>query len=363
MRSGTILAAFVGGPAGVEVKEIPKPELDSGSVMVRMKASGICGTDIEKLSGAYTASTVLGHEVAGIVSESRSDLVSEGDFVIPHHHVACGSCLFCERGAETMCDGFRQSNFVPGGFSEEFKVPNYNVERHGVHKFEGISFESASFVEPIGCCIRGLQKALGLKYVELSDGKFESKESLRIQNVLVVGAGPIGLMHMELMRAFQPAIKLVAVDISNTRLEYARKFEYAYPINPKESKDNSFAPEAKKESPEGLGFDFVIVATANESAFAQAMQCVRKAGRMLLFGAMHKGSTFSLNLQRALLEELFLVCSYATTEKEMDQALQLLQQKMIGVEKFATGRFPLDRIEDAMNAAKSEKQVKVLITP
>ncbi len=360
MDSG-IVAALIGAKGHLELRKVPRPELEPGSIMVRMRASGICGTDLEKLSGAYTASTIIGHEVAGIVSESKSELCQIGDMVIPHHHVACGSCFYCERGAVTMCDGFHKSNFYPGGFAEEFKVAKYNVDRHGVHKFSNISFESASSVEPLGCCIRGLEKATKQDLFSLDNG-YSKEGNSGIGNALIVGAGPIGLLHMELLRATFPEIKLVAIDISRTRLDFAGKFEGAFPIDAKDSQENRFSASARKET-EGYGYDLVIVATANKIAFAEAVACVRKSGTLLLFGAMHKGSIHELDLQSALLNELSITTSYATSELEMEKALHLLQRKQIDTEKFVTGKFPLARISEAMEAASSEGQVKSVVTP
>jgi L-iditol 2-dehydrogenase len=334
----------------VDLRSFPRPTLEKGSVMVEMQTSGICGTDLEKLSGAYTASTILGHEVAGMVSESRSDKFEEGDRVVPHHHVACGKCYFCRSGAETMCEGFRNSNFVPGGFATEFKVPQYNVLRNGVHRYKKMSAEEASFAEPLGCCIRAQNKILG-----------KGGQSRRVKNVLIVGAGPIGLLHMEILRGKLKELNLVAVDVSSTRLAFAQRSEQARIIDARKSEDGNFSPVALRET-DSRGFDLVIVATGNPSAFSHAVGCVRKSGVLLLFGASNKGSRHALDLQSMLLKELTLTSSYATTEIEIDEALSMLQRRKINVKKFITAKFPLEKVNDAMQAARSENQVKVIVT-
>jgi L-iditol 2-dehydrogenase len=350
-----MLAAFVGTGGHAEVRQVLRPVLKDGDIMVRMKASGICGTDLEKLSGAYDASTILGHEVSGTVSESKSEFYSPGDKVIPHHHVACGSCFYCKSKSETMCEQFKKSNFDPGGFSEEFRVAHYNVERRGVHRFEQLSFEEASFVEPLGCCIRGLEKCIPKLAFQ------EGAMTAPVRNILVVGAGPIGLLHMELLRSILPEAMLSAVDVSEKRLEFASVHEKAMPINARSAPNGNFS-EVARRSTDGHGFDLVIVATGNPSVFGEALRSLRKSGKLLLFGAMHKGSTFPLDLQLSLLNELTLTSSYATTEDEMDTALRLLEEKKINVAKFVTGNLPLSRIDEAMTLAKSETQVKVLVT-
>jgi L-iditol 2-dehydrogenase len=348
MKSRTIRAAFVKSGGGVELREVARPVLEEGSLMVRMMASGVCGTDIEKLSGRGITSSILGHEVAGVISESSAPGFVPGDFVIPHHHVTCNSCELCSAGAGTMCESFKTSNFVPCGFADEFLVPSYNVSHGGVHKIGfDLSFDEASFAEPLGCCIRGLRHT-GII-------------SRAPRRILVVGAGPIGLLHMELIHTMLPEAKVSAVDIMSSRLEFAEKNEDAKPIDASKSIDGAFSKMALNES-DGFGFDFVIVATGSTLAFAESLRCIRKSGSLLLFGAPHKGATHNLDLSKFFLDEFTITSSYSTTEVEILQALDLLESRKINVKKFVTGKFPLERIEEAMSTARLENQIKIIVT-
>ncbi len=344
----TIRAAFVKAEGGVELKQVDRPSLETGSVMVRMIASGVCGTDLEKLNGQGITSSVLGHEVSGVITESEAVEFHVGDRVIPHHHVSCGECELCRAGAETMCERFRTSNFVPGGFADEFLVSAYNVSRGGVHAFaNNLSFEEASFAEPLGCCIRGLARTQAL--------------SNKLRRILVVGAGPIGLLHMELIRSVSPVTEISAVDIIASRLDFAEKHEEAKPINLSESQDGSFSAKAL-DLTGGAGYDLVIVATGSSKAFAESLKCVRRSGNVLLFGAPHKDASHNLDLSQFFLHEFIISSSYSTTERELAQAIDYLETKKIDVKKFITSKFPLERIEEAMSSARSENQVKVLVT-
>jgi len=348
MSTRTTLAAFVKIGGGVELREAQLPHLEEGSVIVNMKASGVCGTDLEKLTGRGITSTVLGHEVAGIISESASDDFRTGDFVIPHHHVSCGRCELCRAGAGTMCEGFKTSNFVPGGFAEEFLVPSYNVRNGGVHKIgSGLSFEEASFAEPLGCCIRGLTHA-----------EVFSKPPMRI---MVVGAGPIGLLHMELIRSMLPEAKVTAVDVIPSRLEFAAKNEGGTAIDASKLSSGTFSEKARTLT-NGLGFDLAIVATGSRDAFSESLKCIRKSGRLLLFGAPHKGATHNLDLGEFFLNEFSITSSYSTTEVELIRAIELLETRKIDVRKFITGRFPLENIGEAMSSARQENQIKIVVT-
>ncbi|MHB1908247.1 MAG: alcohol dehydrogenase catalytic domain-containing protein [Nitrososphaerales archaeon] len=334
----------------IEIRKIPRPKIDQGSVIVKMVSSGICGTDLEKLSGDYKASQILGHEVSGLVSESLDENFKVGDKVVPHHHVSCGVCYLCKKGAETMCESFRTSNFDPGGFADEFKVPAHNVGRGGLHKFKDISFDEASLAEPLGCCIRGLERATGAK---LDSGQ---NKTHAISSALIVGAGPIGLMHMELLKSIFSGISLVAVDVSDTRLAFAEKFENASVLKA----SPSFVDAAKKLSNQE-GYDLVVVSTSNPGAFSMSVACMRKSGSLLLFGAAPKGATYPLDLQSALLNEVTLTTSYATTEREIDIALDFLESRKINGNKFITARFPLEETSHAFEVARSEGQIKVVI--
>lgn len=349
----TARAAFVKQGGGVELREVARPELEEGSIIVSMMASGVCGTDLEKVTGMGITSTILGHEVSGTVAESRSHLFEKGDRVIPHHHVSCKNCNLCRAGAETMCQSFRNSNFSPGGFADVFLVPFYNVSHGGVHKIsDSLSFEEASFAEPLGCCIRGLSHV----------GLFDSNsKSAGMRNALVVGAGPIGLLHMELLRSQLPEIRISTVDMIASRLNFAEKFEDARVIDSSKTENGNFA-DASKSLLGGASYDLVIVATGSQKAFSEAIKCVRKSGKLLLFGVPHKGATHSLDLASLLLDELTITSSYATSEFELQNAIELLEQGKIDVKKFVTARYPLEKISEAMSTARSENQVKVLVT-
>jgi L-iditol 2-dehydrogenase len=350
-----IECAFVSPAGGIELRRVPRPSLEDGAIMVKMSASGICGTDLEKLTGKNITSPILGHEVSGIISESRSKNFREGELVVPHHHVACGACLLCKAGAETMCESFKASNFDPGGFATEFRVPEYNVSHGGIHFVpQNVGAEEASFAEPLGCCIRGIERALTRK-----NGQPNNPES-----ILVVGAGPIGLLHMEVVKTkVSPAPKIVAVDISDSRLNFAEKFEGARVVNPKYCQGGKFSTSALGElGPHSEGFDLVIVATGNPEPFSEALRCVRKSGTVLLFGAPYKGATHSLDLAAFFLHEKTLTASYSSSDAEITEALSLLGEGKIGVKKFITSSFPFDKVSEAMTAARAENQVKVLVT-
>src|SRR5271170_8128012 len=155
-------AALIGPVGGVRLEDVPEPSPAEGEVLVKLKCCGVCGTDLEKVQGVGITTKILGHEAVGEVEEAGRGVigVSKGMRVFAHHHVPCLSCEVCRRGKTTYCAEFAKHNLVPCGLAERFIVPKFNVERGAVIELpEGLGYEEASFIEPLSCCILGLENA------------------------------------------------------------------------------------------------------------------------------------------------------------------------------------------------------------
>jgi L-iditol 2-dehydrogenase len=327
------------------VEEVPRPEAGYGELVVEMKACGLCGTDIEKIRGEYTASMpVLGHEAVGVITSVGRGVAGfrEGDRVFPHHHISCGSCHYCRKGNETMCAEFRRSNLDPGGFAEFFRVPMSNVSAGGVLRLpRGLGFELGALTEPVGCCIRGIDKTgVGRK-----------------DSVLVAGAGPVGMMHSLILNWM--GAKVMVSDVSEPRLRFAEEAQVGNVIDARKSD----VPRQAKELTGGRGPDLAIVASGSPKAIVQALGAVRKGGKVLLFGAPFKGSVLDYDISEAFNSELAILTSYGTTEKETRRALKLFGSGEIDFAPLITHRFPLADFDDAVEASMSGAAMKVLITP
>ncbi len=328
----------------VVLEELELPTLASGDILVKMKVCGLCGTDIEKIQGQYNAAKpVLGHEVTGVVTDVGKDVdeVKVGDRVFPHHHTSCHSCLLCRKGSVTMCSHYRASNIDPGGFSEYFRVPFWNIQQGGVLKFtENISFEEASFIEPIGCCLRCISKC--------SVSKLDS--------VLVIGAGPMGLIHLQLLK--QIGAKVLVSDINKKRLGLAKD------MGAFATYDVCRVDVASKirDETDGLGVDVALVAAGSPGAIVQALRSVRKGGRVSLFGVPVMGSILDYDFSKVFNSEISIISSYGATEVETKDALQLIKEKKLNVESLITHRFTLDEFEEAITVASKGNGLKILIT-
>jgi len=331
-------------PTGVCIEETSLPVLKRGDILVEMKACGLCGTDIEKLHGRYVASQpVLGHEAAGIVADIGEGVesVKVGDRVFPHHHVPCYKCHYCLHGSETMCPHYRSSNYDPGGFSEYFRVPAWNVEGGGVLTLpDDMSFEEASLIEPTACCIRSLNKC------NLSGD----------ETVLLIGAGPIGLTHL-LLLSLRKARVMVS-DIVTSRLELAERLGASTVLNAARQD----VPSQVRDQTNDVGADLVMVASGSLEAVMQALRSVRKGGRICLFGVPARGSKLDYDISDVFNSEVSIITSNAATDRETKAALELMQERKLTLLPLITHRFRLEEIQKAIDTALEGSCGKIVVT-
>ena len=328
-------------PGRLVVKEEAVPTLKRGEILVKMKCSGVCGTDLEKVRGDAITPPVLGHEVAGEVARLGEGVTGfrAGDRVFAHHHAACGSCSRCRRGDYTLCEEFPRHNIRPGGFAEYFAVPEWNVSRGAVLKLpDSMSFEEASFVEPLGCCLRGFAKARGAD----ADSAF------------IYGAGPVGLTFLKLLKG--AGRKVVVSDFSPYRVEFARKLGADYAFDPRGPHEDVAAGYFDGEGPE-----LAVLATGDPAAFRDALANVRPGGRVLLFGAPRKGAEAQMGLDGFFLRSVTVSSSYSTSEVETAEALRLLSSGKMTLGDLVTHRFPLAEGPDAFRTAQEQRCIKAVV--
>jgi L-iditol 2-dehydrogenase len=339
-------AVFVKGRSAVSVDEVPSPKIASkGDVIVRMRACGLCGSDLEKIYGEYGMSSGrLGHEPAGEVVAVGETVTNfrPGDRVFIHHHVACYSCHYCLHGDHTMCPAYQTSNINPCGLAEQFLVPEWNVSRGGLIKLDDkISFDEASLVEPLACCIRAINKC-----------KFQEGDDMAI-----FGAGPAGLMHVILAKAFG-AGRIFVVDVNNFRINFAK----SYGVETFNATDKNIARKITSET-SGRGVDVCVVATGSVNALLQSFDLTRRGGKIVMFGVPPKGSQMSYDMSKVYSNEHSIIPSYAASEIETNQALRLLSEKRIDVQSIITHKFDIADAADAVKCAHEAKDaMKVIVT-
>jgi L-iditol 2-dehydrogenase len=340
-------AVFVRGHNAVSVDDVKLPEMASaGDVIVRMRACGLCGSDLEKIYGEYgMASGRLGHEPAGdvvAVGKSVKGFVP-GDRVFVHHHVACYSCHYCTHGDHTMCPSYQTSNITPCGLAEQFLVPEWNVSRGGIIGLPGIvSYDEASLVEPLACCIRAWNKC-----------NFRKDD-----DVAVVGAGPAGMMHVLLAQA-HGARSVFVVDVNEFRLNFSKR----YGVEAFNSNSDQDLTSKIKQATDGRGVDICILATGSMKAVMQSFELTRKGGNIMLFGVPPKGSLMSYDMSSLYSNEHSIIPSYAASEIETNEALKLIAEKRLDVASLITHRFDIIKSADAVKCAREAKDaMKVIVT-
>jgi len=339
-------AAIVKSNSNVEIKNVEKPHVGSGDILVKMRACGICGSDVEKVFGKYGQPSMrLGHEPAGTIAEVGSEIsnFSVGDRVFTHHHVACYSddCHECNHGNETMCQKYYESNLEPCGLADEYIVPEWNVKHGGVLKIpDSMSFEEAAMIEPLACCIRAWNK-------------FTHKNN---DSVAILGIGPTGIMHALLAKLYGIG-KIFCLDLNEFRLDFAKKFE-TITIN----SGNTNALEQIKSETANQGVDVVIVATSSLNALKDAVSFVRKGGTIVMFGVPSKGANVELDMSEIYSKGITIINSYAASASDTRHAEDLIKNE-INVAQLITHRYNLEECQQAFMHAKSgDNAMKIIIS-
>ncbi|MDD5311341.1 MAG: zinc-dependent dehydrogenase [Candidatus Omnitrophica bacterium] len=330
----------------VRLEEAPVPDIGPGDILIRVVSSGICGSDVMEWYRIGRVPLVLGHEIAGTVEKTGAGVKNFkiGDRIAASHHVPCLNCHYCLSGHETVCETLRKTNFYPGGFAEFVHIPAVNIGKGGVYPLPAdVSFDEATFIEPLACVLRG-QRLAGIK-----KGK----------TVLVIGSGISGLLHIQYARAL--GAKLVAAtDISQYRIDAAEKFGADIAFNAKE-----YSPEKLKAANGGMLADVVILCAGAKSAVEQALASVERGGTVLFFAAAEKDLMLPKSINDIFWRnEATLTSSYAASPKEHLEALELLRSRKINAKDMITHRFALaDAGKGFKLVAGASNSIKVIIEP
>jgi L-iditol 2-dehydrogenase len=329
----------------VRLEELPTPQIGPGELLMRVEASGICGTDVMEWYRVKRSPLVLGHEIAGVVTEVGKGVehYRVGDRITASHHVPCNTCHYCLSGHHTVCETLRRTNFDPGGFAEYTRLPAINVDR-GVYRIpDEVSFEEATFTEPLACVLRGQRIA----------------QIQPANSVLIIGSGISGLLHVQLACALG-AGRVVATDINDYRLETARRFGADVTIHAHED-----VPVRLRQVNDGLLADRVIVCTSATSAFTQALQSVERGGTILLFAPTGQGVTIPISVNDLFWRnEVTLTSSYAGSPADHVAALELIRARRVRVREMITHRLGLAETGRGFQlVANAGDSLKVIIEP
>ncbi len=325
-----------GGAVVLEECDVPAP--GPGEVLVAMRACGICGSDLMRWYVEPRAPLVLGHEPVGEVVAAgeavEAPLPEVGARVFVHHHVPCGECELCRRGRDTLCETFKATRIHPGGFSERILVPAENAARDLLVVPESVSDAAATLIEPLACCVRGLRRA-----------KVDRETRL-----LVIGGGQMGLLTA--LGGLAAGARVAVAEPLAERRALAGSLGAAG-IEPD--------PEAVSSALGGLP-TVVMLATGAAAAWELALSAADKGAVVQLFAPSGPGESRAFDVDDVFFRELEIQASYSAGPHDTRFALQLIAGGAVPAERLVTHRFPLERTEEALAAARSREGVKVIVT-
>lgn len=336
----------------VRIEERPTPPIGPGELLVRVEASGICGSDVMEWYRLPRAPLVLGHEVSGTVVATGDGVerYHEGDRVAVAHHVPCNTCHYCLSGRHTVCDTLRRTNFDPGGFAEYIRLPAIHVDRGVFLLPDRVSFEEATFTEPLACVLRG-QRLAGMRPGH---------------RVLVIGSGIAGLLHIHLARTLGAGC-LIATDIVDYRLKAALRFGADAILQAVEAVPDRLRQlfgGLSRTAGDGQLADLVIVCSGATSAIAQALQSVERGGTVLLFAPTQPGATLPLPLNDLWFNGTTITTSYAGSPADYQAALELIRAGSMRLQDMITHRLGLAETGLGFQlVARAQDSIKVIIEP
>ena len=328
----------------VRIEEMPTPRLGPDELLVKVWASGICGSDVLEWYRLPKAPLVLGHEIAGEIAEVGSDVRDgkKGDRVFVSHHVPCNMCRYCLAGHHSVCDTLSATNFDPGGFTEYTSRTAINV-RNGMYRLpDSMSYDEGVFVEPLACVVRGQEHAGWLPG----------------RRVLVIGSGIAGLLHIQLARAVGVA-RVIAVDVNATRLDAARKLGANITLIPGED-----FIDRLKESNDGRLADLVIVSTGAVSAVGQAFRAVDRGVPSSFSAPSDPGADIEMPFNDLWRKEVTMTTTYAGSPRDITVAIDLISSGRLNVLDMITHRLPLEKTGEGFSlVAEARESMKVVIEP
>lgn len=326
---------------------VSDPALHKGDLMLKVKAATVCGTDIRILRGKKTAGirypSILGHEFAGeVVDTGGNSQFSIGQAVCVCPQFACGHCDYCKRGAENLCTNMVAMGYeIDGAFAEYVRIPAQGVKSGNVFTLtEGLSFETAALAEPLACVMNG-QELVG---VHMGDA------------VVILGAGPIGILHIKLAR-FAGARKIIVSEPSEARRAVALAEGADIAVDPTKEDLKAIVRDATG----GLGADVAIVAIGVPALANDAIGLVRNRGRVSLFAGFNKGIQAELDVNAIHYNEVMVTGAFGLTRILFERTLNLIASGRLKLESLLTHRFKLAEIETAIKVAEQGSAIKVAI--
>jgi L-iditol 2-dehydrogenase len=347
----TMLAAVYHGVNDVLLETVPVPEIGPGEILIRVHTCGICGTDLKKIAtGSHSSPRIFGHETSGTVAAVGANVArfSPGDRVMVFHHIPCGECYYCQNKTFAQCETYKKvgctAGFEPsgGGFAEYVRVMDWIVREGTVRIPDKVSFEQASFVEPVNTCMKGIER------MALQPG----------ETVMVIGQGPIGIILSTLAK--RAGASVIISDLYEQRLTISKAFGLDNVID---ASRVDVVKEMRKQT-DGRGADAAILAVGSNSLIRTAMDAVRPGGRVLLFAQTQHGEA-PFDPAAVCMDEKTLLGSYSASIDLQDESVRFVMGGEVALERLISHRYPLEQANEALELAAHPQpdSMKIVIQP
>ncbi len=349
-RNGKMNAAVYEAQESIQLRQVDIPLLPEGGLLLRVRACAICGTDVRTFHHGHRSRQppwIIGHEIAGQVAQVADGVTQfePGDRVTVAAAVPCGRCRFCRRGWRNMCTSVKaHGNHYPGGFAEYMAVMPEVIEQGAVNRFpDHVSYDEAAITEPLACVLNGQE----LLNVSLGD------------TVVVIGAGPIGCMHVEVARA-RGATRIIHVEQQASRLAQAQVFGADCYINSSQEE----AVARVRELTDGEGADVVIIACPSAEAQEQSLNMAAVRGRISLFGGLPKSNPYiKFNSNTVHYKEIAVYGAFTSGPEQNQSALSLIATGCINTQALITHRLPLANLVEGISIIERGEGLKVVVNP
>jgi len=335
----------------IRLDEIPIPKINPGELLVKVKKSGICGSDIleyyrfAKMEKLRVDNLILGHEITGDIVEVGEGVrkFKKGDRVFVSHHVPCFECHYCREGHHTACELLHNTNFDPGGFAEYVRIPKINIEKKGVYVLDkSVTYEEGVFIEPLGCVCRAQRLA------KVNKG----------QSVLILGSGVSGILHIQLAK-LRGAEKIFATDINDYRLEKAKEFGADFVFK---ATDNIALKVRERNN--HLAPDIIIVCTGAMSAANQALECAGPGSKIIFFAVPEPGVKLQVPINKYWRNEVKIMTSYGAAPEDLQDSYLRILSKSVKVLGLITHTLPFSKALEAFRiVCEAKDSLKVILEP
>ena len=336
-------AAVYHPPNDIRVEEVPVPKIGDGEILLKVRACGVCGTDVLKVTRSLPKKpVVLGHELVGDVVEIGKGVSSfkVGERLVVAHHVPCGQCHYCRHGNHSMCRHFKETNLDPGGFAQFLRIPAEHVQQTAFRVPVALSDDEGLFTEPLSCCVRNVRRA------QLLPGDF----------AVVVGMGSIGLMMVQLLKLIPTQV--LALDLFDERLDLARRLGADFTLRG----DSPEIGEFIAQKTDGRRADIVVFTAGGGRVFQNAFSWVRDGGALNLFASL-SDKPVEVSLDALYHHEITVFSSYSPSPEDLREAHRLLCDQKVRVAPLITHHVGLEQLRESIDWITAQKAMKVIVNP